>query len=123
MDSLAADLSAGPPVNRFDVDRPTLGSSTTRQALKGQSLWLEVQDHVMPAQSTDAFPQLPDGEAHKRDRTNGGRGAWHGPPGRVSACGKHGRSKSNESANVTMVGVRAIRRDRVCEWGISRVPT
>ena len=122
MDSLAADLSAGPPVNRVDVDRPPLGSSPTRQALKGQSLWLEVQDHVMSAQSTDGFPQLPDGEAHKRDRTNGGRGAWHGPPGRVSACGKHGRSKSNEPANVTMVGVRTIRRDRVCERGISRVP-
>jgi hypothetical protein len=47
MDSLTADLPEGPPVNRVDLDRPTLRSSTTGQALKGQPLWLEVQDHVM----------------------------------------------------------------------------
>jgi hypothetical protein len=67
----------------------------------------------MSAQSTDGFPQMPDAEAHERDRANGRRGAFQGPPGRVSACGKHDRSKSNESANVTMVGVGATRRDRV----------
>jgi hypothetical protein len=47
MDSLTADLPAGPPVNRVDLDRPTLRSSTTRQTLEGQALRLEVQDHVM----------------------------------------------------------------------------
>jgi hypothetical protein len=75
MDSLAADLPARPPVNRLDLDCPTLRSSTTRQALKGQSLWLEMQDHVVSTQSTDGFPHVRAGEAYDRDRTNCSRGA------------------------------------------------
>jgi hypothetical protein len=75
MDSPGADLSARPPVSRVHVDHPTLRSSTTRQALKGQSLWLEVQDHVMSAQSTDGVPHVRGGKAHERDRANRSRGA------------------------------------------------
>jgi hypothetical protein len=77
MDTLAADLSAGPPVSRADVDRPTLRSSTTRQALKGQSRGFEVQDHVMSTQSTDGFPHVRDSQAHESERASRIRGAFH----------------------------------------------
>jgi hypothetical protein len=47
MNSPATDLSEGPPENRVDVDGPTFRSCTTGQALEGESVWLEVQDHLM----------------------------------------------------------------------------
>lgn len=62
----------------------------------------------MSPQPADGLPQVPDGEAYERDGAIGGRSALHGPPGRVSACGKHGKFKSNKSANVTMVGMSAF---------------
>jgi hypothetical protein len=100
MNSRAAELSGGRRKIGLTPDRPTFRSSITGQALKGQPLWLEVQDHVMSTQSTEGLPQTPGGQPGERDRATAGRDALRGPPGRVNACGKHDRLESNESATV-----------------------
>jgi hypothetical protein len=63
-------------LDRVEVDRPPLGQSTTRQATKGESVWVEVQDHVMAMQATDSFPHQADSQADDRDCPNDGRNAW-----------------------------------------------
>jgi hypothetical protein len=62
-------------MDRVDLDRPPLRQSATRQATKGQSVWLEVQDHVMATQATHGLPHPPNSQADDSDCLNGSRDA------------------------------------------------
>jgi hypothetical protein len=58
-------------IDRLDVDRPALGVDATPEAAERQSLRLEVQHHVVAAQSADRFPSPARDETDERDGTNG----------------------------------------------------
>jgi hypothetical protein len=92
-------VAAATPIHWLDIDRPTRRASAARQTLQRQSLRLEMECHVVAAQSTGRPPNPLDREPHEVDCAAGCRRRMERPPDAVNTCVNHDRLRSNEPAN------------------------